>query len=398
MFNIATKRIEDVAYMRKNLLSRSVLLDNSCAIEENKTILTKRVPNLLSQYNIDYCQNYEQNVCNRKYVFDFYVPEYKILIISNYSESDVDVLTGFFDEYHIVFVKHSKEEHAVKELRDVLQKENPEIFNYEGEVYKQCRCSGFPYPKYTDKRMLQDWDHLCMMSTKEYKPQCRYGISIIGNFHKSIYDCSVDHLPTPIQGWYDDSILKYVITNRFIYQDTVNPSKVLSGLNISKKAPIVSRFNPMLARYLVKNYLHEFDTVFDPFSGFSGRLLGSLACGRKYIGQDIRQTAVNESNEIIKFLSAQSKASVTQRNVLESNGSYPCLLTCPPYAQKEIYGSEVSFKSCDEWIDECLQRFNCKAYVFVVDETQKYKEYVAETIQNSSHFSKAKEHVVVISK
>ena len=122
-------------------------------------------------------------------------------MISNYSASDVDTLPNFLDGYHIVFVEDSREEHAVTELRDALQKENTEIFNYEGEVYKQCRRSGFPYPKYTDRRMLQDWDHLCVMSTRSYKPQCRYGISIMGNCHKSIYDCSVEHLPTPVQGW-----------------------------------------------------------------------------------------------------------------------------------------------------------------------------------------------------
>ena len=54
------------------------------------------------------------------------------------------------------------------------------------------------------------------------------------------------------------------------------------------------------------------------------------------------------------------------------------------------------FKSCDEWIDECMKRFSCKAYVFVVDSTKKYKQYVTETLHNSSHFSKSKEYVVVI--
>lgn len=34
--------------------------------------------------------------------------------------------------------------------------------------------------------------------------------------------------------------------------------------------------------------------------------------------------------------------------------------------------------------------------MFVVDSTIEYKDNVVETIQNSSHFSKAKEYVVVI--
>lgn len=380
--------------MRKNLLSKAITPDNPCRSKQKKTILEKRVPNLLSQYNIEYIESYKHCVDCTEYVFDFYVPKYKILIISKYIEADRKRLYCYFDWHHIIFVKTGKEESAVKELRDVLQNRNPEIFNYEGEVYKQCRQNGFPYPQYTDKRMVQDWGHLCLAPSKSYTPHCRYGISIIGNFHKSIYDCSVEHLPTPVEGWNDDSILKYVITNRFIYQDTVNPSKVLSGLNICKRAPIVSRFNPMLARYLVKNYLDEFDTVFDPFSGFSGRLLGVSSCDKRYIGQDLNENAVRESNQIIDYLNLRNTASVKVKNILDSSGTYECLLTCPPYADKEVYNHEEVFKSCDDWICECLDRFKCKKYIFVVDKTEKYKDNVVMTLQNSSHFSSSTELVI----
>ena len=72
------------------------------------------------------------------------------------------------------------------------------------------------------------------------------------------------------------------------------------------------------------------------------------------------------------------------------------MLTCPPYADKENYFEDQVCKSCDEWIDECLKRYNCNRYIFVVDEISKYTENIVEDIQNSSHFSKAVEHVVVI--
>ena len=155
-------------------------------------------------------------------------------------------------------------------------------------------------------------------------------------------------------------------------------------------------FNLVLAKYLVRTYLNEFDEVFDPFSGFSGRLLGTASCDKRYVGQDIRWQAVEESSQIIRFLNLKG-CSVPQQDVLQSSGTYDCLLTCPPYSDKETYGSEVCYKTCDEWIDECLKRFNCKKYVFVVDETEKYKDFVVAEVQNSSHFSKAVEHVVVLS-
>lgn len=72
------------------------------------------------------------------------------------------------------------------------------------------------------------------------------------------------------------------------------------------------------------------------------------------------------------------------------------MLTCPPYNKKERYADEEVFKSCDEWIQECLNRFECQIYVFVVDETTKFKEFIKEEIKSSSHLTSAVEYVVVI--
>ena len=85
-------------------------------------------------------------------------------------------------------------------------------------------------------------------------------------------------------------------------------------------------------------------------------------------------------------------------DVLESQGEFECLLTCPPYNKKEVYNNETMFKCCDEWIQECLDRFDCKRYVFVVDETKKFESFVKEEIRSDSHLTHAVERVVVIDK
>ena len=68
-----------------------------------------------------------------------------------------------------------------------------------------------------------------------------------------------------------------------------------------------------------------------------------------------------------------------------------------PYNDKEIWGEENKFLSCDDWIDECLKRFSCKKYLFVVDETEKYKDSIVEVLENKSHLSTNNEYVVLIS-
>ena len=89
-------------------------------------------------------------------------------------------------------------------------------------------------------------------------------------------------------------------------------------------------------------------------------------------------------------------ANITQQDILESTGEYDCLITCPPYNNKEIYNNETVFKSCDNWIDECLTRFKCKHYLFVVDKTEKYETNVVETLSTSTYFNSFAEYVIYI--
>jgi hypothetical protein len=269
------------------------------------------------------------------------------------------------------------------------------VFDYEGSIFDWCRSIDFPYPDYLDKRLEKDYESLCKYQTSVYKPNARLGESAINKFHKSVFDCHVGDYVSPKVAWYDDNLLKKVILNRLIYINDVDPFKVLRGFNISKICPKVSIFNPVLARYLTAKYLSDYSTVFDPFSGFSGRLLGVSSLGKSYIGQDLHAKAVEESNEIIEFYGIRN-CSVICKDIFESSGEYECLLTCPPYNKKEVYSVETVFQSCDDWITEVLSRFQCKRYVFVVDKTEKYKDYIAEGLQTVSHYAKIGEYVIVI--
>ena len=249
----------------------------------------------------------------------------------------------------------------------------------------------FPYPEYDDKRLMTDWNHL---QHWDWNPHSRVGISIVNNYHKHIWQSRVGSNLSPVECWQNKELLMQAIKNRVIYSSTLSSQAIAAGFNICKIAPKVSVFNPMLAKHIVKSYLSDYETVFDPFSGFSGRMLGTCACDKKYIGQDINEIHVKESNEIIDKL--KLNAVILQKDIFESTGEYDCLFTCSPYCLKEIWNEHETNKSCDEWIDECLKRFKCKRYVFVVDKTEKYKDKIVEEISNKSHFSNAKEYIIVI--
>ena len=223
-------------------------------------------------------------------------------------------------------------------------------------------------------------------------------LAIIKHFHKSIYEASRNGTPSPLKAWQDKDLVLKSALNRLKYVGSCKPGDILAGFNVAKIAPKVSTFKPSLAERLISDYL-PFETIFDPFSGFSGRLLGATNLHKKYIGQDIHPLHIKESEEIINYKKLSDLAKVRVQDILEDNGgTYDCLFTCPPYGGKEHWNEnkdEIE-KSCDEWIDICLQKYKCKRYLFVVDKTEKYKDKIVETLINKSHFGSNKEYVVLI--
>lgn len=127
-----------------------------------------------------------------------------------------------------------------------------------------------------------------------------------------------------------------------------------------------------------------------------------MACNKNYIGQDINEISVKESNEIYNFLKpyVKSTALISCKDSIKETGEYECLFTCPPYNDIEQWHNvDLKNYSCDEWIDICLKNYKCKKYVFVTDDKIiKYKNYIVDSIENKSHLSINKEYIIVIEK
>jgi hypothetical protein len=177
------------------------------------------------------------------------------------------------------------------------------------------------------------------------------------------------------------------------------------GLSTSRKAPMVSYFKPALAKNILLNWGKDFDTIFDPCSGYSGRLIGTLCSGKNYIGQDLNDITVQESVNLfnyIKPLFSDLTCKLMVKDSLKDNGEYDCMLTCTPYADIEEWqdsiGNKITSKmSCDDWIDKLMENYKCKRYLFVTDgNILKYKPYVVEVLENTSHFGKNNEYVVMV--
>ena len=234
----------------------------------------------------------------------------------------------------------------------------------------------------------------------ELKDKSDFGI--IQHFHKSIYHANRHGKRCPYDAWFDKDLVLKSALNRLRYKKRCKPSDILQGFNIAKIAPKVSVFSPKLAEQLINRYIPNADIIFDPFSGFSGRMLGAFNCGKQYFGFDINEDHVRESNEIIEYKKIGDMCSVELKDILSSKTkdyTYlrgTALFTCPPYNNKEQWGCNEQYKNCDEWIDLCIEKYKVDKYLFVVDKTEKYSDKIVEVIHNKSHFGCNDELVLLI--
>lgn len=261
------------------------------------------------------------------------------------------------------------------------------------EYLKLTINSDFPYKTFSLEQLKKYYNNLKKVQGTKYG---KTGQEIIEHYHRSVWRCNIKNHKSPIDAWEDLNIIKQVIKNRLKYLETSDLTifNIRAGLTISGLAPKVSLFRPATAKYLIEKYLNEFDTIFDPCSGFSGRLLGTCCLNKRYIGQDINSISVKESQAIIKDFGLNADIKIADS--LYDTGEYDCLFTCPPYGDKEIWHQDIEILSADEWIDVCLKNYKCKKYLFVVDKTSKYKDFVVEEIKNTSHFGSNSELVVLI--
>lgn len=248
----------------------------------------------------------------------------------------------------------------------------------------------------------------------------------IVKFHESMKFASRKGRLSPYEFWQklktDPNLFKIFYENRLRCSDWFNEKQGANfhylhegyvpefiygiGLSTSRKAPMVSYFKPALAKNIILKYLDNFNTIFDPCSGYSGRMIGSLCSNKNFIGYDINDLTINESQKIYNFskhLFKNNTCELYVKDSLSNYGNFECMLTCTPYKDLESWKSStkiISSKlSCDDWIDRLINNYKCKRYIFVVDDTiEKYKNYIVEELENFSHFGINKEYIIKIDK
>lgn len=235
-------------------------------------------------------------------------------------------------------------------------------------------------------------------------------MGLVRHFHKSIFESRHGNEPTALEVWDNKDVFKRLALNRLYFVGECGLERMRQGLNIAKIATKVSVFKSSLADRLIKRYLWDAKVIFDPFSGFSGRMLGAFINHIPYIGRDMNAKHITESRQIADWWSKNKfpvMYNLAVADAEKSIGVYDCLFTCSPYATIDRQGNRRNIETwnnegqqvytCDEWIDICLRNYRCRKYLFVVDDTiRKYLPYIVGTISNYGHMGRNIEMVVYL--
>ena len=299
--------------------------------------------------------------------------------IKVYKSSEIEQLIKNVDFYKQYEIKNLIKDDSQKELFE--------------NIYKTQIT--FNYPNYSKDELLRDWDCLKMSTngiSQSGKKLCRY-------FHKSFFECSKKGFDSPLERWNNEKIRKRNLEKILLKYPEKTETDLKKLFNQVCKNPKVNNFQPGFARYLIQKYLKDFETVFDPFSSFSGRLLATVALSKKYIGSDASEKRIQESKNLVDFLNLENVSLISKRlEDYEDGQKYECLFTCIPYATENYEGCDENNKDPDNWIDLILEKFDCEKYVIVVDDTIKYKDKIVLETNNTSHYGKGFEKVLIFEK
>lgn len=240
-------------------------------------------------------------------------------------------------------------------------------------------------------------------------PYHRAGMKL-KRIHKSYWDSAVGKGKSPHAAW-ETGKREFIrlVKNRQKYNPALNKRPGLGGLptlgmlvagfGISKICPPASFFMPRFGAALLKMY-GSGDTVVDPFSGFSGRLIAAYLSGYAYVGADISSARVTEAQDVIReFAIPNASVSVEDiRNAPERSYANATLLTCPPYGNKESWDGVVGFADADYWISLALRKNACSRYIFIIGRTRMYSTYEVPFPISAAHnfYTCGERHVLVI--
>jgi hypothetical protein len=274
--------------------------------------------------------------------------------------------------------------------------DTPEMAEYQKLVFAYYRVTGFPHYRLEDVekedsfRKLLEANHESVYREVEINgkltpclTQTMHGLGLAWTYFEHMWKVVCNDMKTPHQVFEDDALLMKAIVKRMKWGTYISDSGMRKALRSYSGTQSVSNFRPTAAAAVYHHYLPEAGGVtWDMSSGFGGRILGAMACGRvrKYIGTDpstptmdglrkmwgeleplLYKLKPNRPELIVELHKEGSEGGgVDDKFVIEPESIDLCF-TSPPYFDTEKYTDEETqsykkFETKEKWLDGFMRQ------------------------------------------
>ena len=217
--------------------------------------------------------------------------------------------------------------------------------------------------RYSEEQLKKDWESLKKFSltTQDTSSTTRVGLKLCEHFFPNFYNIKNSKSESFASSWNKEILKKVLRWNRKSHS-TPYLSEIKRGIYFCSGLTKNTMFRPHLAKTIVSSYPGE--TVLDPCAGWGGRMLGTVAAGKKYIAFEPNIETYNNLNNLCEFLNIKSEVEIYNTGSENMNNyltkTVDIILTSPPYFNLEIYAdgktqSENQYSSYESWRDGWLE-------------------------------------------
>jgi hypothetical protein len=235
-------------------------------------------------------------------------------------------------------------------------------------AFQYWRAHGFPSYEISSEQLHQEYSRLL---AKDWRAvfdgrdlrSSNSGLRLANSFQPGMWSAKVNRYRSPIEVFNDDDLLRSAIQRSLtIWPDRfgANASSLRRMLKSYSGAASVSNYRPMIARAIVSKYSPASGYVVDFAAGYGGRLLGTLAAGRSYLGVEPNREQVLGFRKMVEALKSAG-FSLPDVKILKGRAEYKLskvqtafadlVFSSPPFFNWEHYSSDhaQSFKRYPEY-------------------------------------------------
>lgn len=225
-------------------------------------------------------------------------------------------------------------------------------------VYAELKNIPFPFPiELEPDAVRREVGRLQHSKTRldedsTIRPWSPLGIRVCAPFFPNRYAARWKSTINAIDGWNDERVMRRAIDFQIRRGDPVVPHRVLRAVTLVCRTPTI--FRPSVARFVYQNFCPSGGVVWDPCSGFGGRLLGAHVAGVRYIGTDVDPATVDGNRRLAKAIGSNAIIRECRAEIFEPP-TVDLVFTSPPYFNREQYSdnNDQSYRrygSLDQWV------------------------------------------------